>query len=696
VSIDRAATVRQAETLLRQGKLEQAIAEYLRLVEDQPRDWNTANLLGDLYVRAGQVEHAVEQFARIAESLCHEGFVPRASALYKKILKLQPDSDRALVRAGELAAQQGLLADARAFFTSAATGRRQHGDTRGALAVMVRLGALDQADVPARLAAARARVDLDDTPGALHEYTALAAWLTDQGRDLDAVAPLRAMLDTDPGSGAAARELARILVSAGRFDEAAPYLTPENIGADATLIRLTAQRRLEQGDVAAGLELVDRLLIGDDEAPVVVAEMVESLAAAHPESAWLLTERLVGASVERADWAGAAAALRRFIAHVPHHVPALTRLLDVCVDGALDTEVLSAQALLADAYLAAGAAADAKYVAEDLLSRQPWERAHYSRMRAALAAEGQADPDRALADWLAETPEFGMGGAALFDAPGAPDMSMPIAATTPVPEPEVEPRPEHGTVSDADPSAQWLSPTDAGVTPAPQPAPPVSPAAAAPPALLVPSAAHTDDRKNPHAIDLALVLGTSRPPSASPVEEGQSVVTEGIKSAAPAPVGHPPAAPAPRPPEELADLDSVFAVMRNEALHRPPDEAADVAFTRGAAMVEAGDLEQCIEPLRMAARAPRRRFAAATLLAQVFERQQRRDEAIEWLGHAVDTPGLTGIDRFDTLLRMADLLEQAGEPASALAVCLELQADAGNYKDLSVRIARLSRAQAGG
>jgi len=62
VSIDRAAAVLQAEKLLRQGKLEQAIAEYLRLVEDQPRDWNTANLLGDLYVRAGQVDHAVLQF----------------------------------------------------------------------------------------------------------------------------------------------------------------------------------------------------------------------------------------------------------------------------------------------------------------------------------------------------------------------------------------------------------------------------------------------------------------------------------------------------------------------------------------------------------------------------------------------------------------------------------------------------------
>jgi len=686
VSIDRDAAVRQAEKLLRQGKLDQAIAEYLRLVEDQPRDWTTANLLGDLYVRAGQVDHAIAQFARMAESLYREGFLPRASALYKKILKLQPDADPALLRAGELAAQQGLLADARAFFATAASGRRQRGDGRGALDITVRLGALDPADVPARFAAARARVELGDTPGALHEYTALAAWLTEQARESDAVAPLRAVLDLDPGSAAAGRDLARILVSAGRFDEAAPYLTPENIGSDPILIRLTAQLRLEQGDMAAGLELVDRLLIGDDEAPVVVAEMVESLADARPESAWVLTERLVGASVERADWTGAAAALHRFIARVPHHVPALTRLLDVCVDGALAGEVLTAQALLADAYLATGAAGEAKYVAEDLLTRQPWDRAHYARMRAALKAEGQADPDRALADWLAETPEFGMDDTALFEASDAVDLPVAAAQVAAVP-PLPEPGPAPDAVPNFDPSTQWLLPTAVATAPAPGPAPAAQPA---------PPPARANDRRNPHAINLDLALGTPRPPSSSPVEEDLSVVLDGIRPSPPVPAGLAPASPAARQLAESADLDSVFALMRDEARHRPLDEATDVAFTRGAAMVEAGELEQCIEPLRMAARSPRRRFAAATLLAQVFERQQRRDEAIEWLGHAADTPGLTGTDRFETLLRMADLLEQTGEPASALAVCLELHADAGNYKGLSVRIARLSRAQAGG
>src|SRR5512139_3118872 len=111
--MDRDETLRRAEKLLRQGRLDAAIAEYARLVEDQPKDWATANLLGDLYVRAGQVEQAAVQYTRIAEHLAREGFIAKASAVYKKIVKINPDDDAALLRTAHLSAQQGLAADAR-------------------------------------------------------------------------------------------------------------------------------------------------------------------------------------------------------------------------------------------------------------------------------------------------------------------------------------------------------------------------------------------------------------------------------------------------------------------------------------------------------------------------------------------------------------------------------------------------------
>ena len=131
MAIDRAATLKNAEKLISQGKVEPAIAEYLRLLEDQPRDWNLANTLGDLYLRAGQVDTATELFARMADSLNESGFLPKASAIYKKVLKLKPDHDHALLQAGEIAGRLGLLADARAYLGQLIARRERSGDKPG-------------------------------------------------------------------------------------------------------------------------------------------------------------------------------------------------------------------------------------------------------------------------------------------------------------------------------------------------------------------------------------------------------------------------------------------------------------------------------------------------------------------------------------------------------------------------------------
>jgi Flp pilus assembly protein TadD len=86
VAIDRDALLKEADKLLRQNKLDGAIAQYVRLLDDQPQDWNTVNTLGDVYVRAGKNDKAIEQYIRIADHQFSEGFFPKSAALYKKAL----------------------------------------------------------------------------------------------------------------------------------------------------------------------------------------------------------------------------------------------------------------------------------------------------------------------------------------------------------------------------------------------------------------------------------------------------------------------------------------------------------------------------------------------------------------------------------------------------------------------------------
>ena len=122
--LDRAATLRTAEKLIRQGKLDAAIAEYRKVLDDQPKDWNTVNTLGDLLFRAGQIDKAVDEYERIADHFATEGFLSKAVALYRKILKIKPDQERAMWQLGDISAQQGLLVEARANFINVAQRRR--------------------------------------------------------------------------------------------------------------------------------------------------------------------------------------------------------------------------------------------------------------------------------------------------------------------------------------------------------------------------------------------------------------------------------------------------------------------------------------------------------------------------------------------------------------------------------------------
>ena len=81
---------------------------------------------------------------------------------------------------------------------------------------------------------------------------------------------------------------------------------------------------------------------------------------------------------------------------MPESTPALIRLVETAIDGDLPDVASRAQAMLADAYLKTGAAAEALVIIEDLATRERDNPAHIDRFRQALTALGESDPDGAI------------------------------------------------------------------------------------------------------------------------------------------------------------------------------------------------------------------------------------------------------------------------------------------------------------
>jgi tetratricopeptide (TPR) repeat protein len=198
VPVERDKTLKRAEKLLKQGKVADAIGEYVRLVEDKPSDWNSANALGDLYLKVGQAERAAEQFTRAADHLYEEGFFPRASAVYKKVLKVRSADDHALWQLADIAGRSRLSLDARSYYGRLIQDRRAAGDEQGAVDCVIRLGLLEDANVDAKRVAAKALADRGESKQAARLILSIADSLTKEERLTEALGHLKEAAQLDP------------------------------------------------------------------------------------------------------------------------------------------------------------------------------------------------------------------------------------------------------------------------------------------------------------------------------------------------------------------------------------------------------------------------------------------------------------------------------------------------------------------
>jgi tetratricopeptide (TPR) repeat protein len=678
LAIDRAEALKKAEKLLRQGKIDLAIAEYVKMIDEQPRDWNTRNMLGDLYVRANQPDKAVAQYTLIADHLYAEGFFPKASALYKKILKIKPDEESVLLHLGEISATQGLLADAKAHFLAVAAKRRARGDRAAADEIIVRLGSLDPADYEARVLAAKTLAQNGDAIAAAMLYRAMHADLLEKGRTDEAVAALReaVRLNHDDLQGRA--ELARAAIAADDLEAAKDYLDRTIAGDDPTLLMALMEIQIRAGDMDGAREILAQLLHIDVALRSRIVELAWALAPTSPDGAFVCIDTAVDAELAAGNYVDAAAILQEFVTRVSGQIGALLKLVEICVDGGLEATMYETQAHLADAYLERGQAAEARVIAEDLVAREPWEPAHIDRFRRSLVMLNVPDPDALIADRLS-----GQG---------------PFVATDPFMAPESfgEPPPDVQEASpppESEPVAAAGRELEQDATAASEPDIPLRPRAPEPDIPLRPRASEPDIPLKPRKPDVP--AGPSMKKGAMDIDL-TDVLSElqGMSSAPKAPPA--PAKPPAPPPPSAQNLDAVFSGMRSDAAGESDVEDAGEHLGLAKTYLEMGMTEEAIASLETAVRSPRHRFEAAAMLGRLYLSQDDLPHAVEWLERAAEAPASSAEETHELLYELGTILESSGETARALAVFIELQADAGDYRDVAARVEHLARVQTGG
>jgi tetratricopeptide (TPR) repeat protein len=247
----RDALLASAEKSLQKGKVDSALKDYLKVLEETPGDVNILNKVGDLYTRLNRNEEAVPYLTRIAEHFARDGFFLRGIAIYKRINRLDPARLDVYERLAELYAKQGLTTDAKSQYQVLADYHARNDNAIGAIGIYQKMVQIDVQNIQLHVKLADLFTQARRKADALKEYAVVASLLRDRGAVDEAIQVYEKALQMAPDNVELLRSFVPLLVSASRAKEAltAVKRALETTPRSAPLFLLAAEAALHDSDV---------------------------------------------------------------------------------------------------------------------------------------------------------------------------------------------------------------------------------------------------------------------------------------------------------------------------------------------------------------------------------------------------------------------------------------------------------------
>ncbi|MCK5242740.1 tetratricopeptide repeat protein [bacterium] len=94
--------VKVAYNYFQEGKWERALSEYKKLIALDPMDFLVHNMMAEIYTRKGEKQEAISEYNKAANLLGATNNLEKAVQAYKQILKLDPENQKAQIKAEEI------------------------------------------------------------------------------------------------------------------------------------------------------------------------------------------------------------------------------------------------------------------------------------------------------------------------------------------------------------------------------------------------------------------------------------------------------------------------------------------------------------------------------------------------------------------------------------------------------------------
>ena len=364
-----------AEKFVQQGKLQNAIAEYEKILKHDPKDLTVTNTVGDLYARLGDNAKAVGCFKSVGDAYAAQGFTVKGIAMYKKITKLTPSVDGSL-KLAELYTQQGLFNDARAQYLQVAEDFMKAGDTGQAVRLFQKVLEMDPENVPMRVKLAEVYVKLGKKKEAWEIFSSAAESLRSRGSLSAAEDILQRMLSLDPGNGYVLLMRGRAALESDDPKGAIQFLEKaSDLDSHPDGLRDLLKAYLQIGNLTLATPLAEKLLSvhSDPEGLFLLIEGSVRIGQYHQalDVCTRHADRLLAA-----DSAKLLASLHALIGHVREDSAALETLLQLLNKAGESTHIAEITELLAHASVKDGDLARARDLYQSLANSEPQNPLH--------------------------------------------------------------------------------------------------------------------------------------------------------------------------------------------------------------------------------------------------------------------------------------------------------------------------------
>ncbi len=376
-----------AEKYVQQGKMQNAIAEYEKVIKADPKDLTVTNTVGDLYNRLGDVDKATECFKTVGDAYANQGFTVKAIAMYKKISKLKPSLESVL-KLAELYTQQGLFNDARSQYLQVADEFLKAGELDNAVRIFQKILEMDPENTAMRVRLAEVYVRLGKKDDAWQIFSAAAETLRSKGSLSGADEVLQRMLTLDPGNGYALRIQGRNQLEAGDADAAIESLQKvSDLDSDPDALRDLLKAYLKTGRLSDAGLLASKLLTVHNDLAAISTFADALMQAGQYENALQVydqhAERLLAEDSEKV-----LKNLHSIIGHVRDNSASLEKLLDLFQKAGESTHVSEVIELLAHSSVQSGDLVRARDLYQKLTTVEPGNPLHLSNYQQVVSQLG--------------------------------------------------------------------------------------------------------------------------------------------------------------------------------------------------------------------------------------------------------------------------------------------------------------------